>query len=155
MKKNTGCNIIVTIGYIENPDAFESLVVFFENLEGDLDIYSYRALNYIPFAMGCLGSSGDTLVLNYLKNMILFSRKVNLRCTYNGNDLFFLCAQNALIGLALSGQKISKDFFLELKKRKAFDHVMFKYDELAPYLEEAINLVDRFENEERSDIFPK
>ncbi|MFO7496038.1 MAG: hypothetical protein R6X05_10465 [Desulfobacterales bacterium] len=106
-------NIIVTIGFIEDPSAVDPLVAFLENTEGEVDPFTFRALLSVPYALGCIAGGGSSRALQYLAGSVRAPLKMRWR--FRGKPVEELITEQSVMGLAVSGQPEARSLLLELK----------------------------------------
>jgi HEAT repeat protein len=97
-------NIVVTIGFIEDPSAIDPLIAFLEGTPGDVDGATFRALMSVPYAVGNIAASGDGRAIDYLNANITDPLNLNLRWNYRGKPVEELIAEQSVMGLAVSGR---------------------------------------------------
>lgn len=160
-EKEFWVNIIVTLGFIESTQAFDPLIAFLENAEGEVDIHTFRALLSVPFAIGCLGSTGDSEALNYLIGKINPPVQESIKWDFRGKNIRLLLSQRAIIGLAVSGRLEAKKVLLDLKRQIVDNEEVTQQagssskerEALSPYIKEGLHIMERIEQEGRSHIF--
>lgn len=116
-EKEFWVNIIVTLGFIEDSSATDALISFLDNAQGEVDAFTFRALLSVPFAIGSIASTGDSNTLSYLVNKAAASTTGSARWSFKGQNIDNLIAEQAVVGLAVSGLPQAKSKLLEIKNR--------------------------------------
>jgi hypothetical protein len=97
-------NVVVTIGFIEDPSAVEPLIAILEETEGDVDGATFRALISVPYALGCIAAGGDDRAIGYLGDNIAEPLNRNLKWNFRGKPVAEVIAEQSVMGLAVSGR---------------------------------------------------
>ena len=97
-------NIIVTIGFIEDISAVDSLINFLEKAEGEVDGATFRALLSVPYALGCIASGGNARAIDYLSTHITGQKNLRINWNYKNKPIADLIAEQSVMGLAVSGR---------------------------------------------------
>ena len=150
-EKEFWVNIIVTLGFIESNEAFDPLVLFLEETEGEVDVQTFKALLSIPFAIGCIASSSDSEALNYLISIASFPVGGTFRWSFKGQNIDLLLSQEALTGLAVSGRPEAKKFLLDFKQETESNTK--KNEVFVDTVNQGLEIMNRIEREGRSHIF--
>jgi HEAT repeat protein len=150
-------NIIVTLGFIEDPAALPALVTFLEGAAGEVDIYTFRALLSVKYAIGCIAGAGDSPALQYLLGWADDPDSPPVAWSYqnkNGRELLY---ERSLMALAVSGRPEAKARLTQLKQ--SLQARINQSGASAPrdqareqVLDTAFGLMDRIEKEGRTSI---
>jgi hypothetical protein len=118
-KKEFWVNIIVSLGFIEDPEALPGLIEFLESAHGEVDIYTFRALLSVPFAIGCISSSGDRQAYTYLAEWIDLPQSQTVNWSFHNKNIHDLLSQQAIMGMAVSGLPEAKKKLADLRNQPA------------------------------------
>ncbi len=156
-QKEFWVNIIVTIGFIEDSSAISPLKDFLETTVGEVDVFTLRALLSVPFAIGCIASSGERESLNYLETWVDTPDVPPASWSYQNKDVRALLSEFALTGMAVSGRAEAREKLEQLQIRgdKAFPRGLIRaaQQSRANTLDNALLLMTRIEKAGRATIF--
>jgi hypothetical protein len=145
-------NIIVTIGFIEDPSAVDPLIDFLERAEGEVDGASFRALLSVPYALGCIAAGGGDRSIAYLADTIAGSGTAAIQWQFQGKSVKDLVAEYAVMGLAVSGRPEARQLLQTLHrdavKQSGRDPRRFLTDTVP----QALDLMDRMESRGRAAV---
>jgi hypothetical protein len=116
-KKPYWVNIIVTMGFVEDSSALDVLVAHLERPQGPVDDFAFRALLSIPFAIGCIAGNGDPEALRYLTDLVETPFDSPWPWSFQGQNCRRLLAEQATIGLAISGRAEARTKLLAMEKQ--------------------------------------
>lgn len=154
-QKEYWVNIIVTLGFIENSVALNSLIDFMTYFQGNVDIYTFQALLSIPFAIGCIASNGDTKAFDFLVNKAQLSSNEIYKWNYDNHDIAQIMSQKAILGLAISGTEGAKVHLMNLKKIIEKDVNYKIYYNYLPFINDGLKYIDRISMYGRANYFDK
>jgi hypothetical protein len=152
-EKEYWVNIIVTLGFIEHSDAFKPLLNFFDNFKGEVDVFTFKALISIPFAIGCIAGSGDIEAYNFLLNKIKFSSDVMYSWSFNNHNINQIISQKAILALAVSGLNEAQIDLSNLKTLLERGQSSSISEIYLPFIDEGFKIINRINLEGRSSIF--
>jgi hypothetical protein len=152
-KKPFWVNIIVTIGFMENPSAVESLVAFLENARGEVDSFTFRALLSVPYALGCIAVNGDGRALQYLSGNLNTPLDQAARWSHRGKPVAKLIAEQSVMGLAVSGRPEARSLLLDLEAKMAQETGSEAYALGGDIINQAYAIMNRIATEGRAAVF--
>ncbi len=145
-------NIIVTIGFIEDPSAVDPLIDFLERAEGEVDGASFRALLSVPYALGCIAAGGGDRSIAFLADTIAGSGTSTIRWHFRGKPVNDLVAKYAVMGLGVSGRpearQLLQTLHLEAVKKGEQEPRRFLTDTVP----QALALMERLESRGRAAV---
>ncbi len=145
-------NVVVTIGFIEDPSAVDPLIDFLERAEGEVDGASFRALLSVPYALGCIAAGGGDRSIAYLAGTIAGSGNTAIRWQFRDKPVHDLVAEYAVMGLAVSGRpearQLLQTLHREAVKKGAHEPRRFLTDTVP----QALTLMDRLESRGRAAV---
>ncbi len=153
-KKEFWVNIIVSLGFIEESDALPGLIEFLESAQGEVDIYTFRALLSIPFAIGCISSSGDSQAYTYLSEWIDTPQNHLVDWSFKNKNIHDLLSQQSIMGMAVSGLPEAKKKLTNLRHQsttKSFSPAALQTR--TNTLNTATSIMSRLEQTGRAGIF--
>jgi hypothetical protein len=153
-KKEFWVNIIVSLGFIEDPGALPGLIKFLESAHGEVDIYTFRALLSVPFAIGCISSSGDRQAYTYLAEWIDTPQSQIVNWSFHNKNIHDLLSQQAIMGLAVSGLPEARKKLADLRNQpasKSFSPAVLQAR--INTLNTASSIMSRMEQTGRASIF--
>lgn len=156
-EKEFWVNIIVTIGFIEDPVALPSLIEFLEGATGEVDINTFKALLSVQYAIGCISSKGQPDSLDYLTNWVDNTGRNAVSWSYRNQNAQELLYERSLMALAVSGRPEAKAKLLQVKKAQQAQGggsatSAAKIRSRADVLDTAFQLMSRIEKEGRLSI---
>jgi len=141
-------NTVVTLGFVESSLAREELLSFLLEERGEVEGHAFRALAAVPFALGCIASSGDREALAALEAMVDGTRVYPW--SYRTTDVVRLLAQKAVVGLAVSGRVDAVAVLDRLEQDLATGDAPA---DLRPHLETGRSLLSTLAREGRAAMF--
>jgi hypothetical protein len=146
-------NIVVTLGFIEDGTSVEPLVSYLENNCGEVDVYKFKALISVPFAIGCIASTGDRNSLNYLIEMTYSLNPRAVEWKYRGIDIDSLMVLQAITGLAISGRQEAREALEDIKTRLKNDKSLSEQDVFLQRVTHGLKTLNRINRIGRSEYF--
>jgi hypothetical protein len=108
-------NIIVTMGFVEDPSAVARLIALLEDTQGEVDSFTFRALLSVPYALGCIAGGGDVKALQYLADSV--KAPPNVRWSFQGKPVADLIVEQSVMGLGISGRPEAWRLLTDLKAK--------------------------------------
>jgi len=149
-KKPFWVNIIVSIGFIEDPSAFAPLVAFLEAPQGEVDSFTFRALLSVPYALGCIASGGEVKALQYLADKI--KTPLYFGWSFRGKPVADLIVEHSIMGLAVSGRPQARNLLMDMKSNWEEKAATEVGTQLGKNVAQALIIMDRIATEGRSAV---
>jgi len=152
-KKEFWVNIIATLGFIEDSTALYPLTSFLENAQGEVDYFTYRALMSVPFAIGCIGSNGDSMALDYLVDIVDDPKGPSYKWSYKNKNLHRNLTEYAIMGLIVSGHPRAEAKLKKIKDQIDKNNGPPEHKVFKEHVNNGIKDMGRFKGKGRSQIF--
>jgi len=151
-EKEFWVNIIVTLGFIEDSSAADALISFLDNAQGEVDVSTFRALLSVPFAIGSIASTGDSNTLSYLVNKVAAG---GARWSFKGKNIDNLIAEQAVVGLAVSGLPQAKSKLIEIQSQIRAKNAQGVTNQnfLIESIKDGLGTMDRIKTQGRENAF--
>lgn len=151
-KKIFWTNIVVTIGFIEDPSAIEPLITFLEDTQGDVDGATFRALLSVPDEIGNIGSNGNARAIDYLNDNIMNPFDQNLNWNYRDKPISELIAEQSAMGLAVSGRPEARQRLKSLQADTMEEGIQRNRHVRTVVVPQALELMDRIDASGRAAV---
>jgi hypothetical protein len=143
-QKEFWVNIIVTIGFIEEPSGVNRLVAFLENARGEVDSFEARALFSVPYALGCIASGGDSASLQYLVGKLEAPQNKSAPWSFRKLPVNKVIAEQSVMALAISGRPEARHYLKKMSGTKA--------RAMRDQIDQALVIMDRIAKEGRAAV---
>ena len=156
-EKEFWVNIIVTLGFIEDPAALPALIGFLERADGEVDMYTFKALLSVQYAIGCIASTGNPRSMQFLNSWVDQEGDNPVSWSYRNQNARELLFERSLMALAISGRPEAKAKLQQVEKvqqAKAAGKGISaaRGRSRADVLDTAFFLMSRIENEGRPGV---
>ena len=146
-------NTIVALGFIEESSAFTPLKEYIENASGEVDLHTFKALASVPFAMGCLASTGDQRPYDYLKRLMRFSQSDTIDWQFSNTDTTLFIAGEAATALAISGLDEARVELEDAIARIESGDAPRRQAEILQKLQDGLSLWEQIREQGRAAVF--
>lgn len=151
-EKQFWVNIVVTIGFIENDSAVDSLIAFLEQTAEEVDSFTFRAKLSVPYALGCIASGGNPKALRFLADKTNTPKGQAIGWSYKNKPIADLIAERSIMGLAVSGRSEARQILEELKTSESRETDVKSRTATSAHINQGIRIMDQIKTRGRVAI---